>query len=133
MKSQELLNRNITSRGVQDLGGIMRILFDLLLAEQQCGNVLVSIREMLSIVASSAQEHEYILVTGRPKDYRRQADMPNVCVYPLKLESKNGGLLQHQLRFPGVLHRLRPDVLHVPDGMALIGWHGPLIISLHDT
>src|SRR5436853_5473023 len=80
------------------LGGIMRILFDLLIAEQQCGNALVSIREMLTTVASSSQEHEYILVTGRPKDYRRQADMPNVRVYPLKLESKNGVLMQHQLR-----------------------------------
>jgi GT2 family glycosyltransferase len=111
----------------------MRILFDLLIAEQQCGNALISIREMLSIVVSSSQEHEYILVTGRPKDYRRQEDLPNVRVYPLKLESKNGGLLQHQLQFPRVLRRLRPDVLHVPDGMALIGWHGPLIMSLHDT
>jgi GT2 family glycosyltransferase len=111
----------------------MRILFDLLIAEQHCDNALVSIREMLSIVVSSSQEHEYILVTGRPKDYRRQAEMPNVRVYPLKLRSKSEGLLQHQLRFPGVLHRLRPDVLHVPDGIALIGWHGPLIISIHDT
>ena len=111
----------------------MRILFDLLIAEQQCGNALISIREMLSIIVSSSQEHEYILVTGRPKDYRRQEDLPNVRVYPLKLESKNGGLLQHQLQFPRVLRRLRPDVLHVPDGMALIGWHGPLIMSLHDT
>jgi hypothetical protein len=111
----------------------MRILFDLLIAEQQGSNTLVSIREMLSIVASSSQEHKYILVTGRPKDYQRQADLPNVCVYPLKLHSKNGILMQHQLQFPGVLHRLRPDVLHVPDGIALIGWHGPLIISIHDT
>jgi len=111
----------------------MRILIDLLIAEQQGGNGLVSIREMLSIIASSSQEHEYILVTGRPKDYGRQADIPNVRVYPLKLQSKNGGLLSHQLRFPSVLHRLRPDVLHVPDGIALIGWHGPLIISIHDT
>jgi len=111
----------------------MRILFDLLIAEQQCGNALVSIREMLSIVASNAQEHEYILVTGRPKDYQRQADMPNVCVYPLKLHSKNGVLMQHQLQFPSVLCRLRPDVLHVPNGIALIGWHGPLVISIHDT
>lgn len=111
----------------------MRILFDLLIAEQQHGSALVCIREMLSIIASSSQEHEYILVTGRPRDYRRQEDLPNVRVYPLKLESKNGGLLQHQLCFPGVLRRLRPDVLHVPDGMALIGWHGPLIMSLHDT
>jgi glycosyltransferase involved in cell wall biosynthesis len=111
----------------------MRILFDLLIAEQQCGNALVSIREMLSIVASNSQEHKYILVTGRPKDYQRQAEMPNVCVYPLKLQSKNGILMQHQLQFPSVLHRLRPDVLHVPDGIALIGWHGPLIISIHDT
>ncbi len=111
----------------------MRILFDLLIAEQQCGNALASIREMLSIVASSSQEHEYILVTGRPKEYRRQADMPNVRVYPLKLESKNGVLMQHQLCFPSVLYRLRPDILHVPDGIALIGWRGPLIISLHDT
>jgi hypothetical protein len=116
-----------------ELGGIMRILFDLFIAEQQCGNALVSIREMLSIVASSSQEHEYILVTGRPKDYRRQEELPNVRVYPLKLESKNGVLLQHQLRFPSVLRRVQPDVLHVPDGMALIGWHGPLVMSLHDT
>ena len=111
----------------------MRILFDLLIAEQQCGDALVSIREMLSIVVNSSPEHEYILVTGRPKDYRRQEDLPNVRVYPLKLESKNGGLLQHQLLFPRVLRRIRPDVLHVPDGMALIGWHGPLIMSLHNT
>ncbi|HEX3642800.1 MAG TPA: glycosyltransferase [Ktedonobacteraceae bacterium] len=111
----------------------MRILFDLLIAEQQGSNGLVSIREMLSIIASSSQEHEYILVTGRPKDYGKQADIPNVRVYPLKLPSKNGGLLSHQLRFPSVLHRLRPDVLHVPDGIALIGWHGPLIISIHDA
>lgn len=111
----------------------MRILFDLLIAEQQCDNALVSIREMLSIVASSSQEHEYILVTGRPKDYQRQADLPNVCIYPLKLQSKHGVLMPHQLGFRGVLHRLRPDVLHVPDGIALIGWHGPLIISIHGT
>ncbi|HWS84335.1 MAG TPA: glycosyltransferase [Ktedonobacteraceae bacterium] len=111
----------------------MRILIDLLIAEQQGSNGLVSIREMLSIIASSSQEHEYILVTGRPKDYGRQADIPNVRVYPLKLPSKNGGLLSHQLRFPSVLHRIQPDVLHVPDGIALIGWHGPLIISIHDT
>ena len=111
----------------------MRILFDLLIAEQHCDNALVSIREMLSTVASSSQEHEYILVTGQPKDYRRQANMPNVRVYPLKLRSKSEGLLLHQLRFPDVLHRLQPDVLHVPDGIALIGWHGPLIMSIHDT
>jgi hypothetical protein len=111
----------------------MRILFDLLIAEQQCDKALVSIREMLSVIVSSSQKYEYILVTGRPKDYRRHEDLPNVRVYPLKLNSKNGGLLQHQLQFPRVLRRLKPDVLHVPDGMALIGWHGPLIMSLHDT
>jgi glycosyltransferase involved in cell wall biosynthesis len=111
----------------------MRILFDLLIAEQQCANALVSIREMLSMVASSSQEYEYILVTGQPKDYRRQEDLPNVRVYPVRLGSKDGGLLQHQLQFQGVLRRLRPDILHVPDGMALVGWHGPLIMSLHDT
>jgi hypothetical protein len=111
----------------------MRILFDLLIAEQQCNDALIPIREMLSIIVSSSQEHEYVLVTGQPKDYQRWEDLPNVRVYPLRLESKNGVLLQHQLQFPSVLRRLRPDVLHVPDGMALVGWHGPLIMSLHDT
>ncbi len=110
----------------------MRIVFDLLIAEQQCDNALAPLREMLSMAARSAQEHEYILVTGQPKDYRKQESIPNVRVYPLKLASKHGILLEHQLRVPSVLQRLQPDVLHVPDGIALIGWHGPLILSMHD-
>jgi glycosyltransferase involved in cell wall biosynthesis len=110
----------------------MRIVIDLLIAEKEPGGMLFATRALLDGLARIDQLNEYIIVTARPKDYQELATFPNIHTYPVKLRTWSGILIQHQLLLPDILKKLRPDVLHVPAFAAPIGWHGPLVMTVHD-
>lgn len=110
----------------------MRIAIDLLTAEKLPGGMLFAAHALLDGLARIDQTNEYIVITGRPEEYRRLATMPNMRIHTVKLRSWRGILIQHQLLMPGILKRLRPDILHVPAFAAPLGWHGPLVLTVHD-
>jgi glycosyltransferase involved in cell wall biosynthesis len=110
----------------------MRVVIDLLIAEKEPGGMLFATRALLDGLAHIDQLNEYIIVTARPKDYQELAKAPAIQVYPVKLRTWSGILVQHQLLLPDILKKLRPDVLHVPAFAAPIGWHGPLVMTVHD-
>src|SRR5437764_295925 len=109
----------------------MRIAIDLLLAEQQPGGMLLATHALLDGLTKIDQANEYIVITGRPEEYQVLSTSPNMTIHPVKLQSR-GTLLMHQLVMPGVLRRLRPDLLHTPAFAAPIGWRGPLVLTVHD-
>lgn len=110
----------------------MRVVIDLLIAEKEPGGMLFATRALLDGLAHIDQLNEYIIVTARPKDYQELATTPNIQLHPVKLRTWSGILIQHQLFLPDILKKLRPDVLHVPAFAAPIGWHGPLVMTIHD-
>src|SRR5438552_4524056 len=110
----------------------MRVVIDLLIAEKEPGGMLFATRALLDGLAHIDQLNEYIIVTARPKDYQELTTTPNIQIHPVKLRTWSGILIQHQLFLPDILKKLRPDVLHVPAFAAPIGWHGPLVMTIHD-
>ena len=110
----------------------MRVAIDLLVADKEPGGMLFATRALLEGLARTDQENEYIIITGRPQEYQTLAAMPNMRIYPVRLRSWRGILIQHQLLMPGVLRRLQPDLVHVPAFAAPIGWNGPLVMTVHD-
>jgi glycosyltransferase involved in cell wall biosynthesis len=110
----------------------MRVAIDLLIAEKEPGGMLFATRALLNGLISIDSNNEYIIITARPKDYQELATAPTIHVYPVKLRTWSGILIQHQLLLPDILKKLRPDVLHVPAFAAPIGWHGPLVMTVHD-
>jgi glycosyltransferase involved in cell wall biosynthesis len=110
----------------------MRVAIDLLIADKETGGMALATQAFLHGLVQIDQENEYILITGCPEKYQALTLAPNVRIYAVKLLSWRGILVQHQLLLPGILRRLRPDVLHVPAFAAPIGWHGPLVITVHD-
>jgi glycosyltransferase involved in cell wall biosynthesis len=110
----------------------MHIAIDLLIAEKEPGGMLFATRALLDGLAHIDQLNEYTIVTSRPKEYQALATSPNIQIYPVKLRTWSGILIQHQLLLPDILKKLRPDVLHVPAFAAPIGWHGPLVMTIHD-
>jgi len=110
----------------------MRVAIDLLIAEKEPGGMLFATRALLDGLARIDQSNEYIIITGRPKDYQELVAVPNISLYPIKLRTWSGILIQHQLLLPDILKKLHPDVLHVPAFAAAIGWHGPLVMTIHD-
>lgn len=111
----------------------MRIAFDMLITEQEHGEALYFTCMLLDKLALLDQSNEYIVITAHPQEYRLQASQPNITLYPLKSHSRLGPLTQHQLLLPGVLQHIRPDIVHVADHAAPIGWHGLLVIAIHNT
>lgn len=110
----------------------MRVAIDLLIAEKEPGGMLLAARALLNGLAEIDQANEYIIITGRPKDYQALVAGANIRIHAVKLRSWRGMLIKHQLLLPDILRRLQPDVLHVPAFAAPIGWHGPLVITVHD-
>ncbi|EFH85741.1 glycosyltransferase family 4 protein [Ktedonobacter racemifer] len=110
----------------------MRVAIDLIIAEKEPGGMLFATRALLEGLARTDQTNEYIVITTRPKEYRELANAPSITIYPVKLRTWRGILIQHQLTLPDILKKLKPDVLHVPAFAAPIGWHGPLVITVHD-
>ncbi|MBV9711484.1 MAG: glycosyltransferase family 4 protein [Ktedonobacteraceae bacterium] len=110
----------------------MRVAIDLLIAEKEPGGMLFATRALLNGLSRIDQSNEYIVITARSKDYQELAATPTMHIYPVKLRTWSGILIQHQLLLPDILKKLRPDVLHVPAFAAPIGWHGPLVMTVHD-
>jgi glycosyltransferase involved in cell wall biosynthesis len=110
----------------------MRVAIDLLIAEKEPGGMLFATRALLNGLICIDSDNEYIIITARPKDYQELATAPTIHIYPVKLRTWSGILIQHQLLLPDILKKLRPDVLHVPAFAAPIGWHGPLVMTVHD-
>jgi glycosyltransferase involved in cell wall biosynthesis len=110
----------------------MRVAIDLFVAEKEPGGMLFATRALLDGLAQLQPEHEYVIITSRPKEYQELTAAPNIRIHAVRLRSWRGILIQHQLLLPEILHRIRPDVLHVPTFAAPIGWHGPLVMTVHD-
>ncbi len=110
----------------------MRIAIDLLIAEKEPGGMLFATRALLDGFAQIDEGHEYIIITSCPKEYQALIAGTHLQLYPVKLRFWRGILMQHQLLLPEALHRIKPDVLHVPAFAAPIGWHGPLVVTVHD-
>src|SRR4051812_31810606 len=102
----------------------MRVAVDLLIAEKEPGGMLFATRALLEGLARIDQENEYIIITSQPKAYKDLAAAPSIHIHPVKLHTLRGILIQHQLKLPEILRKLKPDVLHVPAFAAPIGWHG---------
>lgn len=110
----------------------MRVAIDLLIVEKEMGGMFFATRALIEGLARTDHVNEYVIITARPQEYRNLATAPNIRLYPLKLRSWRGILIRHQLLLPDVLRKLQPDVLHVPAFAAPIGWHGPLVLTVHD-
>ncbi len=110
----------------------MRVAIDNLIAEKEHGGMLSAAKALLEGLARVDQTNEYIVITGRPKEYRALANAPNIRIQPVKLRTWRGILIQHQLVLPDVLRKIQPDILHVPAFSAPIGWNGPLVLTVHD-
>lgn len=110
----------------------MRVAIDMLIIEKEMGGVFFAARALIEGLARVDHTNEYSIITARPKEYRNLANAPNIRIYPLKLRSWRSVMIRHQLLLPDTLYKLRPDVLHVPASAAPIGWHGPLVLTIHD-
>src|SRR6266852_390538 len=110
----------------------MRVAIDNLIAEKEHGGMLSAAKALLEGLARVDQTNEYIVITGRPKEYRALANAPNIRIQPVKLRTWRGILIQHQLVLPDVLRKIQPDILHVPAFSAPIGWNAPLVLTVHD-
>ncbi|GAC1616091.1 MAG: glycosyltransferase family 1 protein [Ktedonobacteraceae bacterium] len=94
--------------------------------------MLFASRALLEGLAKIDQTNDYIVITGRPEEYQMLTAMPNMHIHDIKLRSWRYILIQHQLLLPSILKQIRPDLLHVPVGAAPMGWHGPLVMTVHD-
>jgi glycosyltransferase involved in cell wall biosynthesis len=110
----------------------MRVAIDMLILEKEFGGMFFATRALLEGLALVDQTNEYILITARPQEYEDLTAVPNIRLHPLKLRSWRGIMIRHQLLLPDALRKLQPDVLHVPAFAAPIGWHGPLVLTVHD-
>ncbi len=110
----------------------MRIAFDMLIVEQVQNEALQTTCTLLSKLAILDTTHEYIVITGQPEKYHLQKWAENAQLHPVKISTKQGILTQHQLLLPGILRHLQPDILHVPNAIAPIGWNGPFIVTIHN-
>lgn len=110
----------------------MRIAIDLLIAEKKPGGMLFATRALLAGLSRMDQGDEYVIITGKPKEYQELANASNIRIYPVRLLSWRAVMIQHQLLLPGILRKIQPDVLHVPAFASPIGWKGPLVLTVHD-
>ncbi len=113
----------------------MRIAIDLLIAEKEPGGMLFAAQALLEGLIDIGSDHEYVLITAQPQAYQAllaRARTTTIRIYPVRLYSRRALLIQHQLWLPDILRQIRPDLLHVPTFVAPIGWHGPLVITVHD-
>lgn len=109
----------------------MRIAFDMLVVEREQGEAQRATCILLKELALLST-HQYIIITSQPGIYSMQKQAANIYLYPVKIAMSRGTLTWHQLLLPAILHRLQPDILHVPGSIAPIGWKGPLVVTLYD-
>jgi glycosyltransferase involved in cell wall biosynthesis len=110
----------------------MRVAIDLLIAEKDPAGMLFATRALLAGLALIDRTNEYFIITSCPEDYQELVTTSNMHIHAVKLRSWRGILFQHQVLMPDILRRLQPDVLHAPTFAAPIGWHGPLVMTVHD-
>ncbi len=108
----------------------MHVAIDLVASEYQPGGMLLAARTLLYGLAQIDLKNEYTIITGQPDYYQKLAS--NVHVQHVKLLSRRGILIQHQLYLPTILQRIRPDVLHTPAFAPPISWRGALVMTIHD-
>ncbi len=108
----------------------MHIAIDLVTSEYQPGGMLLAAQTLLYGIAQIDHINEYTIITGQPDNYQKLAS--SIRIQPVRLPSKRGILVQHQLYLPAVLRQVRPDVLHAPAFAPPISWHGPLVMTIHD-
>ena len=108
----------------------MHIAIDLVTAESQPGGMLLATQALLYGIARIDHINKYTVITRHPDNYEQLA--PNIQVQSVKLLSKRGVLVQHQIFLPGILQRIQPDVLHVPAFAPPITWRGALVMTIHD-
>lgn len=108
----------------------MHIAIDLVTAESQPGGMLLATQALLYGIAQIDYVNKYTIITRYPDGYQKLA--PNIHVQSVKLPSKRGVLVQHQMFLPGVLQQIQPDVLHVPAFAPPITWRGALVMTIHD-
>ncbi len=111
----------------------MRVVFDMLLVEQRTEAAFLSLCALLEKLMQLDGQDEYVIVTGHPEQYSVLSQRRDIQIYPVKLQARQGVLIQHQILLPGALHHIRPHVLHVLGGIAPIGWSGPLVLSLYEA
>ena len=109
----------------------MHVAIDLFIAEKEPGDMLFATRALLDGLSRIDRANEYSIITSRPKEYQALALAPNMHIYPVKLHSWHGILIQHQLHLPQIVRQIQPDVLHVPAFAAPIGWNGPMVMTVH--
>lgn len=112
----------------------MRVAIDMLLAEQKPGGMLLATQSILHGLAQLEQpdQHEFHVITCRPEDYLALSGHAQVILHPVQLRSKRAMLVRHQLLMPGILRKIRPDLLHTPAFAAPLRWNGPLVLTVHD-
>lgn len=110
----------------------MRVAVDLITAEYEPGAMLLAIRSLLHGLAQIGQDDEFVVLTVRPDDYQKLAKFPNMRIQPVTLPSQREVLIQHQLFSPRILQKVKPDILHVPAFAAPVGWHGALVMTIHN-
>jgi hypothetical protein len=76
--------------------------------------------------------YQYSIITARPEMYKLHQRTANISLHPIKMNTRQGILVKHQLLLPAILHRLQPDILHVPGSIAPIGWNGPLVMVAYN-
>lgn len=108
----------------------MHIAIDLVTSEYQPGGMLLAAQTLLYGIAQIDHVNEYTIITGQPDNYQNLAS--SIHIQPVRLPSKRGILVQHQLYLPAVLRRVRPDVLHAPAFAPPISWQGALVMTIHD-
>ena len=110
----------------------MRIVCDMLMVERKQEDAFRVMCTLINRMASMNPAHQYLIVTARPQEYRDLVNKANIQVRSVKLQSKQGLLIQHQFLLMNMLRHIKPDLLYVPNGVAVIGWHGPLVLAIHD-
>jgi hypothetical protein len=63
----------------------MRIAIDLLVAEKERGGLLTTAIALLEGLKRIDQANEYIIITGRPREYLSFTSAPNIRTYAVKL------------------------------------------------
>ncbi|GCF06885.1 glycosyltransferase family 4 protein [Dictyobacter arantiisoli] len=110
----------------------MRIAIDVVAAEYEPGGMLLAARTLLQGLARIDQSNEYIVLTVRPEDYQDLLAFPQMHVQAVRLPSRRGILIQHQLFMPAILKKVKPDMLHTPAFATPLSWRGPLVNTIHD-
>jgi hypothetical protein len=109
----------------------MHIAFDMLVVEQEQGEAQQATSLLLHELAALSM-HQYSIITGRPEIYKLHKQAVNIGLYPVRISTRQGILARHQFLLPAVLRRLQPDILHVPNSIAPIGWSGPFVMVAYD-